>query len=631
MRLPPSSLLLAASLSVAAPLACHGRRAEVTAAVTQPLPTPTWEVGQRHRYRVELASRIGLSSGEAMVSLSLRGDLVLHARPLDGGATQLAATVEQARLDSPDPAARPQLDALALELREPFVFTLAGGKVTETFPRPTASRFADSIARTLAASLQVAAQPSAGTTTWKANEFDATGEYVAEYARAGAGLELSKRKTGYESLALGTLSLTRVAATVTPKVQESSGTVLLLALPDGRTRLQRVTSAEQIEVEVTSTTPMKSSTSLSLELVERLPATLDFGALLAERSRLAAGARAATRTEGPNYDATRIGDYTFETAARELEALAADPRANALNASENETPLPAHEVEERESRLRADSKAFTAMAALLRSDPKHVPLAVARIRGESTARRALLDALSAAGTAEAQTALVELMNDARSPLEWRRAAASSLIRTPAATAATIAALSAHVGKDDLHVHAIYGLGTIARRLRERGESAAMGPLVKVLIDNLAVAPSRPLRIHALRALANAGDATALQAVRPWLADENDIVRAAAVDALRLMEHPAIDGILVQQLRDGSDPVALAALDAIAVRKPTVELERVLVATVTDGKKPSVRIKAVKVLAGWLPSHPNLRATLAEASRKDPAEAVRKAAAQALGP
>ncbi len=596
----------------------------------QPLASPSWEAGQRYDYRAKLASRVGLGSGEAMVELSLEGLLVIYARALEGGATQLAMSVQDAKLESPDQEARAQLTALAQELREPFVFSLASGKLDETFARSNSSRFADSIARTLAAAVQVAAQPQDGATTWKINEFDATGEYTAEYGRRGTTLELTKRKTKYESLALGTLSLTRAVATVTPKVEESQGQIVLTRNDNGQTRLQRVEMSERIEVQVTNTTPMKSATTLSLAFVQQKPEPFDWESALAHRSRYAAKERPPTDTEGPNYDANRIGDYTFERALRELEELARNPHQKALPTTDAEAPVPPDAAAEQESRLQRDSQAFTAAAALIRSEPKHIPVAVAKVRSGTPAQRALLDALGAAGTADAQQALIGLMDDVRLSKELRRAAAFSLIRTPTATPAAIEALQAHVGDDQLHVHAIYGLGTIARRLRERGDDAGATRLVKILVDNLAAAKSRQLRIHALRAIANAGHPSAFEAVRPWLDDSNEIVQAAAVDAVRLMDHPAVDGVLVDHVEKGSNPVVLSALDAISVRKPTPRLEGALIAAATGAEKASARIKAVRVLGSWLPTHPSLRATLEKVSRDDPMETVRKAAKQVLG-
>jgi cytochrome c556 len=543
-----------------------------------------------------------------------------------------------ATFESDDSEAKAQFDALAKELQQPFVFSLADGKLSEVRLQPGWSLFAASIARTIAAALQFSEQPTekAGD-VWTAEEFDATGTYSAEYRRTKNRADITKRKLSYKDVALGKLGFAQFNAKLTPQILSSKG-VVAFANPsvdsqpnDRRPRaltLQRVEYQEKLQTNLTPTSPVISETSLKLAFsrVEKRAPPFDWQATIASTRRMSPTERYGTPSPVSSYDSERVGSYTFETALQELEQHARKSRTSGATQGNREPEA----REEREASIGEHGRVFTAMAALLRSEPKHIKSAVKHVRHGSPAKRALLDALSSAGTTEAQEALVAIMEDRKLDKPVRLAAAFSLTRTTRATPASVSALEKHVNDGLLRVHALYGLGTISRRLRDAGEAERAEAIVLALIDALRTAKTPAARVHVLRGVANSGAASALESVRPFLSDKSAKLRAAAIDAIRLMKHPDVDVMIANRLSTDESLVQTAALDAIAVREPSSTLVDALRGAATTAQRAEARIKAVRIMGQWLAKYPALQATLKHVAEKDERDAVRSAAKSALG-
>lgn len=593
---------------------------------------PSWGAGKRYGYATELRSKLVLS-GQALMGFDLKAKLTLQAQHV-GAETQLIAQIAQPTFKAETPETQAQFASLSRELEEPFGFAVADGKLSSLYLPANWSPFATSIARTLAAAFQLAT-PAANQkgSTWSAKEVDATGQYDVEYAPVnGDATLLSKHKVRYASLSLGKLGLGQFGAKVVPEVLESKGTIKLGKGSDGP-QLTAIDYREKLKVQLTGASLVDSETSLrsTYEGLSPVASPSDFATILANTRRLAPDEVPTTRTPSTNYDAQRIGDYTFETALRDLELQAKDPRRNQLLETVRDEPFAPADLKEREAKLQQQGRAFSALAALLRTDKKNVPLAVARVRSRSPALRGLLDALASAGTPEAQSALVSLLDDGKLDMSLRRAAASGLARTEHATPETVRALQAHVAPaDPLHVFALYGLGTIARRLRDAGDTERAGAVVRGLVADLARVSTPADQVDVLRALANSGGAEALEAVRPYLTAGAVKVRIAAVDALRLMQLPEVDGIIIDRLGQAEPEMRNAALDAVSVRTPSAALVAALQQAAQSDTKPALRLKAVRIMAQWLPQRPELRSSLERLASSDESEQIRKAARTGLG-
>jgi len=588
--------------------------------------TQVWQPGKRYAYLTQLNSNVS-AAGQTMMAFALTGELSLEARQT-AGETQFFARLLEPAFKAENPELQAQFDALGKELGRGFGFSLASGKLAGVWLQDGASAFAASIARTLAAAFQYAPHTE-GQASWSAQEVDATGKYVAEYRVSPDG-KVSKRKLRYDDVALSKVGIAQLGSGAKPQVIESTG---MLELGDSKSRAPLVSlrSAEKLDVQLTPTARVVSTTGLELKLRrdEALATPTDWTVALAGTRRHAPDE--AQVTAAPNYDAERIGTYTFETALQELEAPGQEIRHEDLIQTVRGEPLAPESLNEREKSFAQRGRVFSATAALLRTDGRNVAKALDRIRAGSRARRILLDALSSAGTSEAQVALVSAMNDPKLNASVRNEAAYGLTRTPRATPASVTALEQHLKSDDpLRLFALYGSGTIARRLSEAGEAERAEAIVQSLLRLLEQAKSPQDRVDVLRALANSGSSSAFSAVEPLLTEQAPQVRAAAIDALRLMNHPGVDAIVAAALTRADRDMQAAAIDAMSVREPSPVLVRALDSAVQSSDLPDqLRIKAVKVMGYWLHKQPELRPTLARLAESDKLEQVRQAAKKAL--
>jgi HEAT repeat protein len=227
--------------------------------------------------------------------------------------------------------------------------------------------------------------------------------------------------------------------------------------------------------------------------------------------------------------------------------------------------------------------------------------------------------------------LAELIADTSLPSKLRLLAASSLIRAPQPQPVAVDLLLGMSNDPLLKQHAVYGLGSFARRMREAGHAAPAASVTARLVTELHTADSVPRRVDVLRAIANSGDSAALKAVEPWLSNEEVPVRAAAVQALRLMEHARVASLLTQVLDKETDAlVQLAVLDAAGPHAEHAPLRVTIAERGAKAKDVKVRHAAVRVLGAWLAKHEELRAVLQQVAEKDARDSVRQEARDQLG-
>jgi HEAT repeat protein len=137
-------------------------------------------------------------------------------------------------------------------------------------------------------------------------------------------------------------------------------------------------------------------------------------------------------------------------------------------------------------------------------------------------------------------------------------------------------------------------------------------------------------VTALRGIANSGFVGALPKVTPFLNDDRESVRVAAVRALQSMRDPRVDDILATRMRtDGSNDVRVSAIVAAQVRDPSQELAQGLVGASTESTDPTVRYRAVELMTRWLSKRPDLKPTLESIAKTDQEARVRDLANAAL--
>jgi len=556
-----------------------------------------------------------------MVAFDLASGLAVGVVALpQADSAQLYCRFTSPRFTSTAGGADRQFDRLASELKQGFFVTITAGKLAEIRVASVPSRFAESIVRTVAAAFQFSGPRQANALKWKTEELDATGRYTIEYTPGRNSEEILRRKESYAPVEVGITAVSPTNAQLSTAVVKSEGSVLLSPARLGIRDLKKVQYREHLKTQMTSTAALSSVTTLELTLQGKAGTkdSASWAQVLASTTILGSGNRVPSPSD--QFDVSRIGAFTYESALRALEA-----QGSSSPAQPNELP------DASTSRIRAASDAFGAMTALLRSRPGLVETLERRIRGGAKNQNVLMDALSSADSARGQAALVSLMDDTKLTESLRRDAAFSLIRTPTPTVETVDALKRHAESGILQVHALYGLGTFSRRLREAGEAARAAEIAHLLMQLLAKASTPSIQVHVLRGIANSGHPEALTSVKPLLYAPSTKVRAAAVDAIRLMPGDEVEQLIAAQLMGTNPEAQLAAVDAIAVREPSAPLLKALTNGGPVAEKPSTRMRAIAVMLKWLPSHPELRKVLEQMARDDVNPHVREAATKASMP
>lgn len=574
-----------------------------------------WTDQSQSVYQVEVSSEAVAAPGVTPVSLKLRGELTLaaeNAAPM----TRLVANLRNLAVETSSGQTGHSAQLIE-ELQQPWGFELNQGRLERLHMRGSVSPFSTSIATTLAAALQYRV---ASGTSWTTEETDASGQYSVLYTLGASASHVTKTKKSYQGVRLPSVMPMASTMDLTPRIVSSSG-----ALHIDQGRLMHVRLREELEVALTTVSPLRSRTDIELtqRSVEKSAGVSSWQQLLASTVPVTPGRAVTTSQPKPELDETRIGNYTFDTALSELQKDSA-PSSHGHGADN----LDANDSEQK---LRERSRAFSAMVAILRSRPADIERAVTTIGSRSPACKPLLDALGSAGTPAAQQALAKLAQTAKLNLEVRKQAAFALTRTPHPTPDSVQVLMKNMDDKVLRSYAIYGLGTYARRLRELGEVALSNQASEALLTQLE-SSKESNRVDVLRGIANSGYAPALSRVRPLLLDADPSTRTAAAEALRLMPGPDVDFLIAAHMgADENQNVRLAALNAAGLREPNDQLVAAVVDTVENAPDSQSRGKAVRLIERWLPKRPELRGHLQRVAWSDSRDGVRKLAQAAVSP
>jgi HEAT repeat protein len=588
----------------------------------------SWPHRSTHTFDTHMESSVQVALDQALVSFAMDGKVLLQVRDVDARRQQFVMRVQGARFTST--SQQQQFEALGRELEQPLGFTLLDGALERVEVHNKWSNFAASTGRALAAAFQL---PPEGSTAWTAvasaarvREVDATGVHRVDYridTQCEAGhLCLSKQKVDYDPLPLPPIRLGSLSATLQPKVVSSAGKLVLG--PAGA--FASFVSEEKIDVPMGPTATMASQTKLSLRRnAEATFETVDWELALRETRSLAATAPylGPMRT---TYDALRVGDYTFDSALAELVKLELkDKKDKRPPAISGKVPNP-----EQQKVLQERAGPFRAMAAILRTQPENVPRAVAAIKAASPAARQLLDALAMAETQPTVNALMMLLKDPSVPLDWKGAVASGLIRSNDTRPEVVEALRATLREPSIRVHALYGLGSIARKRAEQGDATGADAVAGILVDVLSQETQQTVLTHALRGISNSGRTMALAAVSKHLESKQVTVRAAAVQALRLMVDDRADQLIARTLINDKDKlVRRAAAEAAVDHQPTDTLSTAVQAAIVSDPDTKVRKLLLDVIERWLPDRPELKAALELLQNDDQRPSVRERAGEIL--
>jgi hypothetical protein len=584
-----------------------------------------WSPSWAYSYDVALDSHATLGGG-TLAKFTYRAVMELATRNTDDGMQFLCRFRNGKFVAEGD--AQKNFDALANELEQYMVFTLERGRVVDPRRKAGATPFAITLSRTLIGALQAAPYPpSDGASSWVVEERDASGDYSAEYSVTPNSKRIAKRKLEYKPVDIGKLLDGQRSAKLEPSIEESSGVV---DVEDQK--LAHVEYTEVLGINSFPGSPASSTTKLELSLIAAVEMTMPppWDAIADELQPADLETAKPSAKTAAAYDSLRIGDYTFEKALGELEAIARDPEGTKISNDANQRVSPA-EAARRKQRLNEQGKVFSALAAIFRQDEKAVDKALMAIRRKSPARRLLLDALGSSGAPRAQSALAGIMLDQKQAAGIRQAAAFSLARTQSPTEEAINAMLQLLGPGPLQQHALLGVGTLARRLRDDGDGALAARVANRLVDSLKRASTPALKVNVLRAIANSGHASAFDAVKPAVSDKSAKVRSAAVDAIRLMDHPEVDGVIASSLlEDEERAVQASAVEAIRLREPSDRLASALSESLRSGVKLAVKLKVIAVMGQWKGERPELQRELERVVAESTVPKLRDAARRALG-
>jgi len=205
------------------------------------------------------------------------------------------------------------------------------------------------------------------------------------------------------------------------------------------------------------------------------------------------------------------------------------------------------------------------LAALFRLDASAIATARARLNHANA--QAILGALAATGSAEAQQALASVLTDPRCDVDERKAAVDAMLGLEHPTRQTGEALKESLASNDpeLRNSASLMLGTVAGRLAA-DDPAAAHSLVQRLSQDYSGTNDPNEQLRVIGSLGNTRSADALPVITQSLGSQDPALRAGAAAALRLVPGTAADGLLANMITHESDPsVRSAALMAAGYR------------------------------------------------------------------
>ena len=594
-----------------------------------PLPEPLtrgFSVGERYRYAMKLSTSVRFQEDRASFDFDLLGDVDLRAFTVTPDTATLYATLVNARVVNRVAETQPQLDQMLVELRgKGAFFSIAGGRASELLVPSGMSAMAASTYRQVAASLQFV-HGGPGADRYTADEYDTTGQYVAEYTRGASGKLWSKRKQRYRAL-LGTGSETARAANIVPEIVRSSGTFVL----DDSGRPLRAELIDELVVKHEQL-PVQSRLAIVLESVPFKAAAVepDLATLRRGGRRYAASDAIVEASSEAALDDARIGNLDFVTIVRQLEDLGRAQKPIEVGPDRAPPPATPEQEAQQQSLVRQQAQLFGALSATFRKSPHTIEQAVAKIRDGSPASDALVDALGSASTPAAHSALSRLLGFAARDAEERGRIILTLARAQKPTVEATSALQSVLAKEPFQAGALYGIGSHARLLRNAGHLEEARALGELLVQRLTRARYALELGTVLRAIANSGYDAALPRVLPLLEDEREDIRSAATWAMQSMLDPGVDRLIAKRLTaDESNQVRLAAMDAARLRQPSDSLAGALSGVATGATDAHVRYQAVELMTRWLPERPDLRPALEKVARGDAEPRIRERALTGL--
>jgi hypothetical protein len=612
IALGAAALLGAAAIGLAAVrVSRHGREGRGEAASGAASVLGPFRVGEEVRSRAHVTVRLELGRGAPPQEMELEGEWRATVTDVGGGLATLACELAELRASAGeglDAGARQAETGaeLASELgRRFFVRQRANGAVFEVWlPRGMKPAMAN-ILLTLVGEAQLV-RPAQAQSAWILEERDVNGAYLAAYQETEAN-RFHKQKARYLDVTAGVRAAPGANASTPPQIRIDRSDIDLVADTGGRLLELRADDTTTIELSGLSFTV---SLRFTLDKAQRLTNPALAGAFAREQAQ-----------EKPQFEPhpmAQLGLDPAAEAARRDRMLLGGASADFLIAELRALPVV----------VPGERTASTLVArweALLRLEPATAARIPPLVRGEPAGRgKLLVDALSGAGTAEAQAALAAIAAEPAADPTLRLSAVQYLGLQPSPAPAAVAGLRALLDDHDLGQAALLALGACARGLRPTAPDKTR-ELVGELNTRLARASDVNSRQDLVVALGNAGDPSSLPALRAIIDEKGGALRTPAIEALRFIADPTVDPLLGSLLgRTGDTSTRFAAISAIRFRDVgpfAVQLAEVA----RHDPVETIRRAAIDLLGSHLGDLPALRPLLEEVAHRDPARSNREVA------
>lgn len=556
---------------------------------------PLWKSGTEYEYDFSLRASTLREAG-VLLRVELAGVLVITAV----GSNQLLLRFAGRLRDfgtggsQAKPLDNSQRQELERDLKLPYYIRFEeDGQLKDVLVHSDAVPFVQTLWEGIGASIQYT-RPAGGLSSWMARERDNSGEYDARYEAVGPNI-VTRVKLAY-----------RAPKNVVPGMTPD----LTIGRSTSRFRMSEARSlasydmTEEVTIDgVVATGRMVARSHMRLNLTAEQRSTEDLDDLRLEIGKLTAYVPARQASEA--LDHARTQGMKWEEALLALRRAATG------------------EVD----RI-AKGRAYVALTAMLRLDSSRIELAKEGVREGSPVAQSLLDALRDADTEASRRALIELSEDGSLDSATRIRAVTALSITRTASAQGVEALKRLRENRVLRTQATFGIGSALNRLSTQGDEVATATL-NYMLEQLEKSRDEHEVSAWLESLGNAGHPEALPVIAQYMESPSARVRRSAAQALRRVETPAAEGMLIELLDDKDDDVRASALDALSERELTSDLARAVAEVVTGDPDAANRVRAIRVAASWGRHFPFLSVALETAASYDSTAAVRDAARRGL--
>jgi HEAT repeat protein len=507
-----------------------------------------------------------------------------------------------------------QGETIARDLEEPvFVVMDRRGRILSVRFAREMQDLSRSFGRTVYAATQVVLPADVDATAWQAHEEDPNGTYAANYARVSSSraraVQLEKRRANY-------LPRPRrhLMNTVESAVEIRPAGKIVIEFDTAVGTVTSIQADEQTGALIENRPVGYTESKLQLRL--RGQATADATECAALRRKLAEA--------GPALTLSTAADTTRRETAIHQTELGDDTRETLLTA-----------LVHREANLdEEDTALYLKLKALVYLQRDVCPklaevLSAARTDGPTFSL--LCGALSSIGHDKAQEALHTAMRARADDSAAMMVLVPALGMVDRPTPATEKTLRDLDKAKDKHVRATaqLALGIVARTLSAT-EPERTRRIVQETLEKLKTAANAAESRQNLLVLGNIGAAETLPAIKPFLRDETPMVRAAAVSALRWLEHSSVDGLLIEALTgDAEEQVRVEAVQALGLRPMSAASLSAHQQALTRDVSSTVRLSALRNVAQSRAAFPQARDILTLSAAGDPVAEVREEAQRLL--